>query len=357
MRIGILTFHRAINYGAVLQMYGLYHTLRSLGAEVDVIDYRAPFNEKRFAKKRLKDLLRPREIYGILFHNSYQTYDRLSFQSFMNEMTFSKPLYNQQELELCCNSYDRIVVGSDQVWNLGCTAGDNSYLLPFPIPSSKKASYAASIAYSSIPERYEKIYQDALSTFSFLSVREKNSVKIVSELTDKPVGCHIDPSMLLSANEWMKMADYSLVPESPYLLMYLMSEDNTLIAKAKDIAQKQDLNVVYVNNRLFKLRHAINVSHITPEQWLGLFLKASYVCVNSFHGLAFAINFNKPFVVRYIPRSIANSRLQTILEEYNLISRLVEGFQEADINYDSVNEKIEVNRKKAVDYLKILVKE
>ena len=357
MRIGILTFHRAINYGAVLQMYGLYHTLKSLGAEVDVIDYRAPFNEKRFAKKSLKDLLRPRELYGILFHNSFQTYERKSFQSFLGNMTFSIPLYDQRELEACCNTYDRIVVGSDQVWNLGCTAGDDSYLLPFPISSSKKASYAASIAYSSIPEHYLSLYHETLSKFGFLSVREKNSVKMVSELTGKPVGCHIDPSMLLSSGEWMKLADYSLVPESPYMLMYLMSEDHVLIAKAEEIAQKNGLKVVYVNNRLFKHKRFLNLSHITPEQWLGLFLEASYVCVNSFHGLAFAINFNKPFIVRYIPRSIANSRLQTILEEYNLTSCLVDNFKGFDINFDSVNNMIEANRKNAVGYLNILIKE
>lgn len=356
MKIGILTFHRAINYGAVLQMYGLYHTLRSLGADVDVIDYRAPFNEKRFGKKQLKDLLRPRVLYGILFCNGYQTYNRMSFQSFMEMMTYSKPLYNQKELESCCNTYDRIVVGSDQVWNMGCTTGDDSYLLPFPITSSKKASYAASIAYSEIPERYGNLYHDTLSKFDFLSVREKNSVKIVSDLVGKPVGCHIDPSMLLTADEWGRLADYCLVPKSSYMLMYLMSEDHALIAKAREVAQKQNLEIVYINNRLFKLRHAVNVSCITPEQWLGLFLKASYVCVNSFHGLAFAINFNKPFVVRYIPKSIANSRLQTILEEYGLTSRLADNLQESDIDYGPVNDRIMANRDDAHAYLNTLVR-
>lgn len=357
MKIGILTFQRAINYGAVLQMYGLYHTLKSLGADVDIIDYRAPFNEKRFAKKRLKDLLRPRELYNIFFHNSYQTYNRMSFQSFMENMTFSDSLYNQNELKACCDTYDRIVVGSDQVWNMGCTTGDDSYLLPFNIPSSKKASYAASIAYSEIPERYINLYHDTLSKFKFLSVREKNSVKMVSELIGQPVYCHIDPSMLLSADLWKNFADYSLVPHSPYMLIYLMSEDYKLIEKARKIAKRQNLEIVYINNRLFKMKHAVNLSHITPEQWLGLFYKASYVCINSFHGLAFAINFNKPFIIKYIARSIANSRLQNILEEYNLTSRLIENLKEYNIDYNSVNEKIILNRNNALAYLNVLVKQ
>lgn len=352
MKVGILTFHRAINYGAVLQMYGLYHILKRLGAEVDVIDYRAAFNERRFEKKQLWDLLQPRELYGILFHNTYQTYDRTSFSDFLDRITFSKPLLNKEEMEECCRDYDRIVVGSDQVWNLGCTAGDDTYLLPFPIGSSKKMSYAASIAYLQIPEHYRALYKEMLSDFSHLSVREKNSVSMVKQLTGKEVSCHIDPSMLLTKDEWTKIADFSIVPQLPYMLLYLMSEDRILIAKAREIAKQKGLRLVYINNRLIKMRNAQNLSHISPEQWLGLFLKASYICVNSFHGLAFAINFNKPFIVRYICRSIANSRLQTILEEYGLISRLVENIDGDFIDYSEVSKRMAENRKRAIDFIR-----
>lgn len=355
MKIGILTFHRAINYGAVLQMYGLYHTLQTLGAEVDIIDYRPEFNEKRFEKKAFLDLLRPRELYGILFRNSYQTYRRESFLPFIKKMTFSDPISDKKELEEYCNRYDRIVVGSDQVWNLGCTVGDDSYLLPFPIATSKKASYAASIAYQEIPKKYKFVYEKYLSDFKYLSVRERNSIDLVRRLIDKECYCHMDPSMLMNATEWELLADYSLVPETPYMLLYLMSEDHMLISRARKSAQEKGLQIIYINNRLFKMRNAKNLSYITPEQWLGLFLRASYVCVNSFHGLAFAINFNKPFLVKLIPRSIANSRLLSILEEYDLSCCLSEDFQGNDIDYIQVNKKLNANREYAIDYLHKLI--
>ena len=85
MKVGIITFHTALNYGAVLQTYALFRTLMKMGVETKVIDYRAPFNEKRFAPKPISYYFNPREIYSIIFRNSYQRYNPEGFKNFIGK--------------------------------------------------------------------------------------------------------------------------------------------------------------------------------------------------------------------------------------------------------------------------------
>ena len=350
-RIGILTFHRALNYGAILQTYALQKALEHCGADARVIDYRAEFNERRFERQKLRTLLKPRQLYGVIFRNSYMLFDRKAFEAFYRRMKFTNPCDQRHDLLAECNALDRIVVGSDQVWNLACTEEDDAYFLPFVEERDKKCSYAASFGFEQIPSVYRQAYKTYLQDFSMISVREKSGVKIVKDLIGKQADDHVDPTLILTRDEWASIAENTLVPGKPYVLLYLMSEDRKLLQFAKTLARQKNCAVYYINDRLFKLRGAKNVRQITPEQWLGLFQNAAYICTNSFHGTAFSVNMNKQFFLRYIPRSIANTRLQSIVDEYGLGGRLVENWNGEELAYSAINEKLDANRKKALRYL------
>lgn len=350
--IGILTFHRALNYGAVFQAYALQAALRSMGAEAEIIDYRASFNEKRFRRKKLGEILSIRELYSIIFRNSYKLNSRKPFEAFNSNMPMSVVCTTQDELREVCSKYDRIVSGSDQVWNIACTSGDDSYFLPFLNDSQKKTSYAASIGYEKLPEQFTEQYKKWISDFSDISVREKSAVDIVRELTGREAEYVVDPTLLLEKFDWLKLADESKVPEESFVLMYLMSEDRELMRFAKKLARKDNCKLLYINDRLFKLPGAVNLRDITPEQWLGLFAKASYVVTNSFHGTVFSINFNKQFFVRYIPHSIANTRIRCALEEYGLLNREINSLDNTQCDYQTVNNILTKNREHSLEFLK-----
>ena len=131
-----------------------------------------------------------------------------------------------------------------------------------------------------------------------------------------------------------------------------MSEDKKVISFAKKIAKRKNCKIVYINERLFNLNGAENLRNVTPTQWLGLFDKAEFVVTNSFHGTAFSINFEKEFFVRYIPHSIANTRLYSILKEYNFLKREVD---ETDYETcDFVHSKLKLceNREKSMLFIK-----
>ena len=356
MKIGILTFHTALNFGALLQTYALYKILRDKGENVKIINYKSTFNEKRFAPKSLRYFLNPRTLYGIIFRNGLEFRNKLVFENFLNKnLELTSPIYDRKDLAKINDDFDIFIAGSDQVWNLACTEGDDSYYLPFVLDSTKRNSYAASIGYTSIPSSQESIYTKLMSGFNHISVREKSGVEIVRKLTGKEAELVLDPTLLLSKKQWEDIADYSKVPvNEKYLLLYLMAEDKVLIKKAKDYAKKNKLKILYINQRLFKLSRAKNLRNVSPKEWLGLFLKADTIFTNSFHGLVFSVNFNKNFFTRYIPRSIANSRLETVLDELNLHNRRISSnvyCEERLDNFEHVEDTLQQLKNKSLLFI------
>ena len=358
MKIGTLTFHTAHNYGAVLQAYALVRTIQELGYDAEIIDYHAEFNAKRFATKPLKHYLSARQIYSILFRNAYHIPCTEVFTEFYKKyLPTSKQIYSKEDLQKSENIYDRIVTGSDQIWNLACTAGDDAYFLPFVNNKHKKSAYAASFGVASIKEEDRQKISNYIASFETISVREKEGADIVKKLTGKDA-CHvIDPTLLLDMEQWIQLADYSRCPDRPYLLVYLMSEDISLLRFAKRYAKYHNLKVIYISQRLFKHMNLSYLRNVTPNQWLGLFSRADTVVTNSFHGSAFAVNFGKNVFIKYIPRSIANSRLKNIIEDYQLYTHLLDKSNIGLTNFppidrNRVTKKLSTSRERSYDFIR-----
>lgn len=356
-----MTFHTALNFGAVLQTFALYKTIKDKGDQVRVIDYRAPFNERRFAPKPLSYFFNVRTIYNMLFRNGYEFYYKEGFVNFLNKyIEFTEPLYNENELAKMNDRFDSFISGSDQVWNLACTEGDTMYYLPFVNDSNKRNAYAASIGYTQLPEAKKEIYKQLIESFNNISIRESSGVSIVKSLTGKDAELVLDPTLLLQREQWANIADLSLVPpKSKYMLIYVMSEDKLLLNEAQKIAKQKSLEVIYISQRLFKLKNAKNLRNVTPEQWVGLFLKADFVVTNSFHGLAFSVNLNRQFITKFIPRSIANSRIQTVLDLLGLHDRCMncENYTpDKFIDYTLINNTLNSYRKTSQEFLDKILK-
>lgn len=355
MKIGTLTFHTAHNYGAMLQAYALVHYIKLLGHEAEIIDYQSEFNAKRFAPKTLTRFLSIREIYSVLFRNAYQKPCPEAFRDFYEHyLSKSVKSYTKEELENVSTLYDKIVAGSDQVWNLACTDGDDAYFLPFA-PSEKKYSYAASMGVNKVPEHLKKQLSSYIMSFAGVSVREYEAVGIIKELTGRDATQVVDPTLLLTKDQWAEIADYSRCPHDKYLLIYVMSEDMDLLKFAKRYAKAHNLNIVYISQRLFKCINALYLRNVTPNQWLGLFLKADTIVTNSFHGSAFGINFNKNLFVKFIPRSIANSRLQSLVTDYGLEGHLLKDDQtfvgKDDVDLNKILHALNNYRKLSYEYI------
>ena len=196
-KIGILTSQKAVNYGALLQMYGLQKTVKELGAEAEIIDYDCPRISDCYQAFPLRVLAHPRLFWHAVLNYKEQSHRNQKFEQFEKKhMTFSEKL-GKKALSHVADRYDAYIVGSDQVWNPLITGGDSAYFLDFVKDRQKKFAYAASFGVSSWPVGYpsaEKMFED----FRAISTHEKTGAGIVRTVTEKtpPLSVSVAPVFL-----------------------------------------------------------------------------------------------------------------------------------------------------------------
>lgn len=320
MKIGILTFHAAHNYGAVLQCYALQDYLKLQGHEVYVIDYRPSdmldiykwINPKRFITRHIIQAIKELKI----LKYRKQRYD--NFNKFIDTRL---NLVSPDNILL--NDLDYIVIGSDQVWNTHLTNGFDSYYWgsKFSNNKAKLVSYAASM------EEYWGKANDTkarklLSHFSAISVRETSLQKIVEHLLpNHEVTVTVDPTILIPSLEWDKIAVKPKIKE-PYLLLYQVRNTEKAYKIAHELASKMKLRLVCLSARVDKLNSKSIVS-ASPEEFVGLFKYASFVVASSFHGTIFSVIYKRDFIALQLGDG-KDSRYSDFLKELNLQSRLID---------------------------------
>lgn len=355
MKIGILTFHRALNYGAVLQAYALQQMLLKLPADVEVIDYLCPKIEKQYRSLlgigTMKD-----HISHLLQLVQFWKRDRKFFDFIRRRMILSPQCFDSREkLHSISSEYDFFVTGSDQVWNAFLTGFDKTYLLDFVGDSRKKVSYAASFGLSKLPEAWEAPYRTLLKSFSALSVRERQGADIIRDLNGQNAQVNVDPVFLIPADQWEQIA--APVAEKNYIFVYLMARSQTIFSFIERLSAKTGCSVIWFSPGVRRPVPAKYIRAGGPEDFLGYLANASYVVTNSFHGTAFSILFHKKFFVEYLPEQRKmNSRLEQVLNLFHLEGRLIQGISDLkmpeEINYDSVERILEEERNRSLQFFK-----
>ena len=364
-KIGILTFHRAINYGACLQAYALKRVLTNLGADADVIDYRSDFLEKYYRKAVHKGESLKSTVKNILTWDIQKERNR-QFEGFFNRYLYNgekEVIGTKEELKGINEKYDIFITGSDQVWNPGCNTGDMSFLLDFVDDNNKKYSYSASFGYFTEENLRDKAYKSLISDYKCISVREKKGEEIAAELTDNAqplkIRRDIDPTFLLNTSQWHEIMPK--INKGKYVFVYSLTMPKKLISYAEDFARKNNLELIcFTLNNLFTKTTKNKVITGTPEEFLSYLNNAEYVITNSFHGTAFSIIFNKKFcVIKNSHPQHDNGRLINILESLGISDCVVKDdateLSFPRIDYSSVNDKLDNLRKDSVNYLKELV--
>ena len=337
-KVGVITFHRALNYGAVLQSYALQVFLRNNGFDSELIDYNpASFRKER----RLISFSSPLVLFKSLLKYPFYKSKVRRFDRFLSRCHLSKPVLDYQALKNKCADYDFLLVGSDQVWNSQWNHDDKAYYLDFA-PLTKKYSYAASLGTSQRDAFEAKRLGDYLSSFRRISVREKSAAELISSIMEREVLTHVDPTLLLTKEEWMKIV--SEVGGRPYLLIYTLEEDSELIAKATNIAKERKLDIIQIKDVFRRVSSPIKyASCVSPERFVSLFAHASLIVTNSFHGLAFSTIFEKDFIVSPQKRKGApNDRLYDFVDKFGLTNQLADAYQGKIADYDLTKKKIAI---------------
>lgn len=360
MKIGILTFHCVINYGAVLQTYGLQEYLERMGHEVYVIDYCPGYLKKPY---RIFDWKWSSD-FSVLMNIYYMLRKLLTVPMRMKRKIVFKLFLNRHINLYPCTlnskhtDFDVFVIGSDQVWNPVITLGlDKVYFGVFPLAQGKKIiSYAASAGSISNLKSYIDELRSLAISFDAISVRERQLADFMtSQIVDMPVSVVVDPVLLLGKSAFMSMSLPSK-KKRPYILVFqLYYMESYILQKLINIlVQEKGIDVVKLAASSESLLKKDLLSMESPEGFLSLFLNASYIVTSSFHGTAFAILFEKDFNVVEVSEA-QSERMTDFLGVLGLKNRLVidESRIVTDkINYSDVNARLDAWRESSVEYLK-----
>lgn len=286
MRIGILTFHRAHNYGAVLQCYALQEILKGMGHDVYVIDYRQPIIEQTYKVYRtswiIKKLLKPWKIPPYLRMMKRDWCFRQFRKHYLR-------LTEKCDAKHIPEDFDYYIHGSDQLWNSLLTGIclDKVYTGEYKHKdSSALISYAISLNQKSMKLTSQNEWEAVLSNFKYISLREQNMAKEMGRMTNREISTCIDPTLLTNKSLWNNILNNTSV-EPNCVVLYQIRGNQEVHKKIKSIAQEL---ADYYKTKLIDL----SSFDYKVEDWVSYISKARCVVTTSFHGCVFATIFQRP---------------------------------------------------------------
>lgn len=370
-KIGIITIHKINNYGSVFQAYALQRACEDIGYKVEIIDYNYP-NSFHFPNKyaSLEDS-QPNEPKWIKMLFAIELIKQhKGIEVFVNKFQkLSSKTYNHpSELENDTPQYDIYITGSDQLWNPRHCNGDPAFLLHFAPDDTKKISYAASFGTNCIPTELKPQYQELLSRYEYIAVRENSGALVINEVTGKEASVVLDPTLLLNREQWNRIATHRRLFKKKYILCYFLNYTFNAFPYVDHLAEYMQKQTGYEIVRVARPPHKLGLPHThyrvgaSPEDFLALVRDAEMVLTTSFHGTAFAVNYGKPVFTVVQDRNASDSRQVSLMHNLGLDEQVLsitdEMPKKTHFMYDVLSEqkRLEILRQQSIDYLKCALK-
>lgn len=348
MKVNLLTIHYSLSYGAVMQTYATCKVLEKLGCKVTIINFKNDI--EKIKNKSFKYWI----INGIR---------KFKFEIFRKKYLppLTKEMYTP-DLSLMPKA-DLFLSGSDQIWNPKITKGNLlTYMFAFLPDNIRRISYASSFGLNEWDPNYKenKKIHEALRKFNKISVREDKGVEICNKIFGLDATHVLDPTLLLEKEEYFEITGE--VKEKDEIICFKFSQNEEFIKCAHFIKNELHLKLSLLNTCRPKpgFNKYIFTPFLGPVKWLKKIASAKFIITDSFHGLTFAIIFNKDFVV--IPGATDRTiRLTSLLNKLSLSDRYVNNYQDllnrrqiihSKINYDQVNQILQHEREKSISFLK-----
>ena len=330
MKIAILTFHDASNYGAVMQAFATFIELRKYSEKVFFIEYTnkhrrsiyRPLSGIYAALKKL-ELVRVLKLSarapGVIYRNH-------QFAKFRREnLVVSKRCVSDEDLAQTVADCDLVVIGSDQVWNPRNNGLDLNYYGRFLMENKNSLSYASSFGCSSLERGLESDARRALKKLSFVSTREDIGREMLANMGIADVKVVADPVLCFEDNEWLKMLRISgsrVLPAD--LFLYVNSNVHRGWMERTEVWRSAKRRVCFGSFRLkdfFDRQISIN-SGLGPKEFVASLSQAKFIATSSYHATLFSIIFRRNFVVFLSGDKGRDSRILFILEQLGLENRV-----------------------------------
>lgn len=367
MKVAVITRHAITNYGSLLQAYATQQIIEDLGYKCEIINYIR--DDESYAQHEKTLLARKTEwnnnsIKRLLYLALREPESIFAGKKFEREqseyLNLTKKYRSLEQLREDKPQADVYMTGSDQVWGpVENGAYDSSYCLSFTDDSDKRIAYAASFGRTEMTDKTRAFFQKWLSRYSHIAVREDSAVEILDEMAI-PSTQVLDPTLLLGADFWR--TKIKPIKEKKYILIYQLHNDNRLGAYAAKVAKRIGLPLIRISTSFHQItREGKFIYCPNIGQFLSYIINAEIMITDSFHGTAFAINFNIPFV-EVLPNNKTGTRNMSILNLTGLTDRILTNENDValakkQIDFSRVNQLLVEKRKESINILKGIIEE
>lgn len=359
MRIGTVSYNiycNFTNYGSALQTWALHQAMKKLDACPVLVDYCPdiladkdpldPFKnmwDKDDESKRMVELTLP------AIHVNYKKFDRFYHDRFNR----TKKAYTSANFETVMDEVDAFVCGSDTIFCPDEFGFDDGYFANYPCMKGNSVAYAPSFGDPHFSDEDYMKLNERLQNFKAFGLREQMMVPYVRSHVTVPVEKVIDPTLLLTQNDYDIIATERIV-DKPYLLLYARRYNPKMEAYAEKVASENGWKIVDISLRATNVEKGhLMFYEAGVEEFLSLVKHAEYIITNSFHGMIMSVQYRRPFVI--FSREQCDTKISELLELFGLSDRmLIDGMEQFEpIDYDTVHKRIAEARTIAHNFLKI----
>lgn len=361
MRIAITTWHKGPNPGTFFQCYGLYSYLRSRGHDVKIIAYehvasdfiprgimyyiQQPWGLIMRKIKRYRDRKKEQSL-QILFTKQIKKRNELC-DALWASLPMTAVVQTQEQFEALNKVFDTFIVGSDQVWN--ATMLNRRYFLDYVHSDKIKAACGPSVGVCRVFSKQRQTYKNYVKSFNYVAVREKLLCDILNEEIPTLNAQHLlDPSMLCSREEYLKMAILPANLESgKYVVCYFTPNNKQQESIVRKYATEHNLKIVVMAmfGYSWTMRNCITLCP-DPKEFLGCIANAATVFTSSFHCTIFSLLFHRDLYV-FQRKSLSKSE--------DISIRYLEQLQTYEIphRYIKLGEELNEYHLQPIDYEKV----
>ena len=355
-KIGILTFHRAINNGAVLQAYALIKAFEAQGCICEDVDYTSKKILDSYVIKPLwkRTTLKSILLYFLQDKNILKTYKK--FEEFRKDYLNSSDKNYDNCIKTAINDYDAFVTGSDQVWNTELTGHDLNYFLVFA-QDVPKYSYAASIGLNEFPDDEKTKLKPLLESFAEITVREESAIKVIGRIAENDVRVVPDPVFLINKTEWEEAFNLNN-SNQPYILFFMLHQNDEMIRFDEVFSSRTGKKLISLKNSFKIIKGMKTIKRFGPEDFLKTIAGASYVVTDSFHAASFSLILNKELYIGLKTGDLAelNTRIDGLINKFGIADRVIGPNTSFDkMNYEAINSRISEQRELGSNTLKTWV--
>lgn len=364
-KIKIFTRHTPSNYGSILQSIATLEILKSIGHEPQIVDY------QRKDERGLSSILAAIQKKGkwntgvikrllyIAVRYPVESIAAIKFDKFRKQhLSLTKRCFSHAELlEL---KGDVFMTGSDQVWGpIGSDLYDSAYFLSHVSDGAKKISFASSFGKTEFTNDIVSRYKQLFKNYDKIAVRESSAVSLLNDWNIPCAGQVLDPTLLFSGTDWSHRYITKEISKR-YVLIYQLHKNPVMDKYAKDFSEAVGLPLLRISPSLHQITRGGKLICL-PDlgDFLSYIKNATYFITDSFHGTAFALNFNVQFI-EILPNNKTGTRNQSILKLTNLENRIITDYndfsiKDQKIDYSNVNEILESERKSSISILKTIL--